>query len=72
MTRTAWNDGPDIDYAVMFDDVIGVVPVDGPRRVAGQQLDDIAHPQRLVRAGDEDGVLFVDTHYRQVVVRNRG
>jgi len=48
MARTPRDDRPDVDYPVAVDHVIGVVPVDGSRRVPRYQLDDITDVQRGV------------------------
>src|SRR5215472_1730730 len=60
MAGTARDDGPDVDHDVAADDVVGVVPVHGARRVPGHQGDGVADPQRRSPGSGEDTVLLVE------------
>src|SRR6266566_4841842 len=60
MAGTARDDGPDVDDHVVADDVVGVVPVHGARRVPGHQGDGVADPQRRSPGSGEDAVLLVE------------
>src|SRR5438046_3079636 len=53
MAGTARDDGPDVDHHVVADDVVGVVPVHGARRVPGHQGDGVADPQRRAPGSGE-------------------
>src|SRR6516225_7860534 len=67
MAGTARGDGPDVNDHVVADDVVGVVPVHGARRVPGHQGDGVAGPQRRSLRSGEDAVLLIEPDDLEVV-----
>src|SRR5690348_9812135 len=67
MAGAARDDGPDINYDVVVDHVVRVVPVHGARGVPGHQGDGITNPQGRPLRGGEDAVLLIETEDGEVV-----
>src|SRR5271165_5525699 len=67
MAGAARDDGPDVDDHLIADDVVGVVPVHGARRVPRHQRHGVTDPQGRPLGGGEDAVLLIETQDLEVV-----